>query len=555
MIKSDFLILRFIMAITISCLLLNSCMDEKYDFNKISFDFRLEPKVVAPVAYGSLTIKKFLDKYDPNDNIREELDKSLYIMYADSFGSHPAAEIISIPDQYFNSVNFNPYNDIAAELSPQTGKDLIFRKSVNQRFLFSQNLHPDSLYIKNSILKVHINSTLRQGGTLIITFPTIIGNNGLPFSEIIPVSAYPQNPDQSIEINIENVTIILDNNFAPDMTVLPVIYDLEIDDPPGGFLSDENCSLTLSFTDIEYGTIFGAAGEYEIIKNINQIRLNLFDLYYADKGDLYFFNPSFCFDITNSFGVPVKVELWDILSISVKNTISTGLVIREGNPFNIPASTTPGTSMKTHIVFDKHNTNIIEVTDIQPNLLIFNSKASLDPGIQNINNTFITDSSKINIRAHVKLPLWMKIKDMVFDDTIDFDMENIIIEDADKFVDHLKISIEAENGIPVETEFQVYLTDENYTYIDSIFNEENYSFPAAKVDREGNLLSKTSFLYEKEFSGDRINKLKNVKFAIASAKLKTPDFDENRYVKFFSFYVIDYKIKLKADMIIDSNDL
>ncbi len=555
MLKSKYLKSGFAFIVMISLLYMYSCLDDKYDFNKISTDILLKPKVNAPLAFGSISIKSILKEFDINQAIKEDSDKSLYFTYSDRIVSSRASEFFDIPDQNFNIQTINPNISNSNWISFQTQETLNFHKETKKTFIFSADERPDSIFIRSSVLRINIKSSFKAPGTLKISAPTIFTEDDIPFSADIPASNTSGNFDQSVNINLNNAKIILDNNFDPEISVLPLILDFSLNNPDVEIEPDTKCSISISLRNIQFSALFGYLGNHELMKRDNQLRLNLFDVDNIDKGKIRFFNPSLLFDISNSYGLPIYVELYDFSSYSERYSNTIPIYFTSGNPFEIHASTQPGSFAKTEIIFDKNNSNLDEAIDNEVNLLTFKSNSNTNPDNFKIHNNFVTDNSRLIIDFIIKLPLWVKATDVILKDTIDFDLEKIILDGVGKFIDYLKISIDADNGIPLESELQVYLTDENYVQIDSIFNGDNNHFQPAKTDSDGNLISKTSISHKTEFSGDKINNFKNIKFAIISVKVNTPETEQNRYIKFFSEYSIDYKIKLKADLTIDSKDL
>jgi hypothetical protein len=126
--------------------------------------------------------------------------------------------------------------------------------------------------------------------------------------------------------------------------------------------------------------------------------------------------------------------------------------------------------------------------------------------------------------------------------------------DMVKFIKYLRIILEADNGIPLETDLQVYFTDETYTVIETMFTENKILLEPAPIGPDDKVTGKTSVTRNIEFSDDKLENLKSVKYAIISALVNTAQLEQNRYVKIMSDHSIDFRLKLKADLTINSRD-
>ena len=154
----------------------------------------------------------------------------------------------------------------------------------------------------------------------------------------------------------------------------------------------------------------------------------------------------------------------------------------------------------------------------------------------------------------IKLPSWVTSIDVSLNDTANFDFEKEL-GDLIKFINYLRITLDADNGMPLKTYLQVYFAGENYKVIDSMFIEKNTFLEPAQVGEEGIVSVKSSLTHKIEFTGDKIDKLKSVKYALISAIINITFTEQNRDIKLYSNYALDYRLKLKADLTINSRNL
>ncbi|MGC9343924.1 MAG: hypothetical protein ACP5E3_14565, partial [Bacteroidales bacterium] len=292
--------------ITTSFILMSSCLDPKWDFERVSDEVVLTPGIAAPLFYGNLELGDMVDLIDITNSVKRFDDSLLYISYATGLISFPANEIVPIPNQTF--LEFFIDSDIA--LAPEwIGSDVndtvSFRKNRDGVFIFENNERIDSIHVKTMDLVIDVRSTFKHTGILTITSESIL-IDGEPFQDVVQISDASGNFTYSRTIPIDGHTVILDNS-NPDTTFLPLTFDLDLINSGNPVLATESCDISMTFVDPEFHAVFGYIGDYNLISANGSVELDIFDL--DDfKGTLLFADPRFTLDITNSYGLPVEVD-------------------------------------------------------------------------------------------------------------------------------------------------------------------------------------------------------------------------------------------------------
>lgn len=533
-------------------LIITSCLDDRYDFSKISDEIEITPGLAAPIAYGSFTIADILDEVNTSGYVKEYDDNLLYIVYSDKLLSFRSSDIIDIPDQTFLEL----YLDSEFVIPPgfQVGQPIHVAKEKNGEFVFLNNERIDSIFLKNSTLRIDIRSTFRHTGTLTISSPNII-IDGVPFSEEIKISTTSGNFSETLNIPLEGSKISLDNS-NPDTTFLPLRFDLELINSGFGVSSGDKCDISMSLVNIDFYSAFGYLGDYELLYDAGGVGIQIFDSE-LEEGSIRFYDPQFHFEINNSYGIPVSVELYDVMARSeIEDGLVTPVTFSGQNSFILPVegATTVGSSALTDTVFNTANSNIADALETQPNEFFFKAKATTNPPGSGSLNNFLTDSSKIDVDFQVVLPIWIKAEGFTLSDTTDFDMEEEFGE-AVEYIERLKVTLDATNGLPLEVDLQVLFLDENYSIIDSMFIDNKMFLEPALLDLNDEVIEGKSQTHEISFSSSRLEAIKSTKYAIVKAAVSTAGASEDNYVKFFSDYKIDFKLKLMARFNINSRDL
>ena len=128
--------LRLVITGMLFLLLLNSCFDDKWDFNRISTEMEIHPGIAAPLAYGSFSVDDILSVADSAGYVGQDEDNLLFISYLEDLFSYPADEVIQIPDQQF--LEFYISSDVAISEWMLSGVNdtVSFHKAKGRGFCF-----------------------------------------------------------------------------------------------------------------------------------------------------------------------------------------------------------------------------------------------------------------------------------------------------------------------------------------------------------------------------------------------------------------------------------
>lgn len=549
-------VLRNISAILIlgSVVFLPSCLNPDWDFDRISDEIVLSPGVAAPIAFGSLELGDMINEVDITNSIEENANGLLYITYAEGLYSFPANEIIEIPNQTF--LEFFIESDIA--LAPQwTGSDVgdtvSFHKDKSGVFVFENDEKIDSINVKTMDLVIDVRSTFKHTGILTITSDNII-LDGQPFQDVVQISDASGNFTYSRTIPIDGHTIYLDNS-NPDTTFLPLDFDLDLINSGNPVMASESCDISMTFVDPEFYAIFGYIGDYSLISSSGSVTIEIFDTEDFD-GSLLFADPRFTMDVSNSYGIPVEIDINNIQSYSDINDVYTDINFNPGIvPIIIGAPDLGqiGDTVNTLLEIGRDESNIQEALETFPNEFFYSVSARTNPDGPGTSN-FITDSSNLQVGFEVNLPLWVKAEGFSLEDTIDFDFEKEIGTDAVDIIDYFRMTMDATNYIPIRVNMQLFFADQNYTILDSMFTDDDFLLPP-NVNAEDEVESPAIYSKSVEFTKADLEKIQPSKHMMIRASLNTPGNPVADYVKFYSYYTVDFKLKMKADMTINSRDL
>jgi len=530
---------------------LASCLDSNYKFDNISDEIELTPGLSIPLAYGSLKLDDILNEIDTGDFVKQFADDSLlYITYSANLLSYKASEVIDVPDQDFLQLFIGA--DIAAStlLPVPVGETVTFTKDKNGEFSFTNGEKIDSLNLKSVRMFIDVSSSFRHTGNLRIHSNNILVN-GIPFSKVIQISNASGAFTYSFNEVINNVKVILDNT-DPDTTFLPLKFDLSLVNSGALVQPGEKCDITMSFRENKFSSIFGYLGNYDILVDNGQLDVSIFNET-VQGGNLFFADPMLALTINNSYGIPIQIDLSGMEVVSAINNTTTPITFNGVNPFDIlaPELVDFGKSKYSEIPINKDNSNIKEAIESSPNHLNYTATAKTNANGPTAHYNFVTDSSTMDLGIEVILPLWVKAEGFSLEDTLDFDFEKEIGSDID-MIDYFRLTMDADNGIPIETKLQVYFADGAYNILDSMFRDNEILLEPAIVSGE-KVTAPSNTINRVEYTKSDLEKIRLTKYALVKASVNTPT-SGTGYFKFYSYYGIDFKLSAKADFRINSNN-
>lgn len=545
----------FVAAFFISGLFLfmNSCLDPGWDFERISDEVVLSPGIAVPLFYGSLELGDMIDQVNITNTIKRFDDGLLYISYSQDLISLPANEIIDIPNQTF--LEFFIDSDIA--LAPEwigagVGDTVEFRKNRDGVFVFDNNEKIDSIHVKTMDMVIDVRSTFKHRGILTITSESII-IDGEPFRDVIQISDVSGNFTYTRTIPVDGHTIYLDNS-RPDTSILPLTFDLDLINSGNPVQTSESCDISMTFVDPEFYAVFGYIGDYNLISTTGNLEVNIFDTDDFD-GTLLFADPRFTLDIINSYGLEAEVDLYNLQSYSRSNNVYTDISFDPGIvPFRVggPGFDNIGDTVKTLFIIDRDDSNVFEAMETFPSEFRYSVSAMANPDGPGSKN-FLTDTSDLKIGFELTLPVWIKAEGWALDDTLEFDFQEEFGEEPAEIIDYLRLTLDAANYLPMQMNMQIYFADQNYIILDSLFIDDKFILPPL-INAEDQVEEPIEYSKFVEFYKEDIERIEPSKHMIIRASVNTTDSELNKYVKFYSSYTVDFKLKMKADITVNSRD-
>ncbi|MEM9921834.1 MAG: hypothetical protein AAF990_27265, partial [Bacteroidota bacterium] len=293
----------------------------------------------------------------------------------------------------------------------------------------------------------------------------------------------------------------------------------------------------------EIANVQGNFEEQQFQVKYDSIEIELFDLW--SGGRLTFEEPKLVVTFENSFGFPAAGRIRNLRAITVDNQVINFETDSPDNTFDIayPSVAEMGSTKTTAITFDKNNSNIDDILNAQPRLLVYELDLTLNPTDQQDVIGFVASESEVVTHVNVELPVYGTASEFEIEERAEFDMG----EDTDEIIEG-EIKLIAENGIPINLGLQFYFTNQSDQIVDSLFSAQTLVLPAAEVDTDGNVIRTGDATTVIAVSPARMDLLRTYKDIITSAVISTSNTD-NRSVRVNANQVLD--IKLGARLVVD----
>jgi hypothetical protein len=256
-----------------------------------------------------------------------------------------------------------------------------------------------------------------------------------------------------------------------------------------------------------------------------------------NQGEVYLPEPKITISVVNYWNIPTRFKFSEFNYYQENNSPAipvSGSLLSQWILIDQPLS--PEIRAVTDIVLDSTNTNIDSVISALPHHLSFGADYETIPGGIYTINSSTTDS----VLVKVDVPLNMKATNLLFTDTIDFNLADKIGQDTSN-IDSLQLNLVFNNGFPIALSTQVYFLDSTYITLDSI-SDTKIEIPGGKVANGLVTESTITPVIKIPIDKERMKKIMDSKYLILSATFNTVNSNLNQTVKIYSNYTLGLKV-------------
>lgn len=501
---------------------------KRTDFSKIATG-AFSPELAVPIGSAKFSVTDVLASKDTSNLIAVDNQGALKLVYSADFDLLNISDVAKLDDQ---EVEFN-HTALEYGISPSFGFFGSTTVLVDETFDFnSQN--GEKLYsieFQNGFLVVSVATSLQHEVSFDLDFPDLtIG--GSPVSVHIELN----NPQIGMtqtgkdSVNLNNSVMDLDNG-TQGYNQFKTTGSITITGTGAPITGTESVDFSLKMSNLQPDIIYADFGQQTIDPFADTIDLKIFNNFL--NGTIEFTNPTINFRVTNSFGIPLELNINEIKTI--ENSGAQNSLISSALDLLVAGTATPGSSATSLLTLDASNTqNLGSIISPAPKKLVFELAGGLNPA--GPANNFVTSSSELYVQADIDLPLEGYATNFQLRDTIPFNLE------LPAQIEEAMLRLIINNGFPIEVGTELYIADENYNILGQIQTGSGNIVEPAPVNSAGKVVSKAKAINDIVLSQEDAENLKETAYLIIVASCQTTDGDVGKVVKFYDSYEIEVKL-------------
>lgn len=256
--------------------------------------------------------------------------------------------------------------------------------------------------------------------------------------------------------------------------------------------------------------------------------------------------------IENGMGIDGEIRVNSLVANGVNGseTLNSAQVI--GQSIKIERGIeNPYSPRNTFIGMDEDNSNMLDLIETLPTAFSYDLQILVNPN-GNIWgwNDFAFFDADLNVNLDLELPLSLIANRLILVDTLDFSLE-LEREQIEKISSGI-FNLITYNGFPLNLDFQVYLYEENFKFVDSLFAITEAQ--AGQLGPDCRVVQNTRSKLTAPVSQQDLNDFRSVRKAIVKAEVSNatqlPQCD-GQFLKIYNDYNVDLTLTLKLNFLFD----
>ena len=465
-----------------------SCKREELKINHIS-PLEINPEIGVPIAFGEYSIFSLLK--DNEDNIMANSQNDLMLEMSNNLSLIEAQDLLSLNEKEYRKekelsnlemLNLKNYNSV--KINYKEEHDFTIDGKISMEL--------NSVEFLEGELRFALESTIEHNSNIMLTIPDLQKNSRQYQKEL---RLGPKGKSQ-FQIDLKDYTLKLKKSASFKNKTFIVLFDVLIEKGSSSNLNGSLVSNLKIIKGTKFKHVYGNIKKQELTQ-INNFKIPV-DLGNMDdiKSSIELENAILKLKWENSFGMGSEIQFKSIVGKG-KGNISYCLDTKHFDAENavITASSTSGNLIKGEIVIDNKNT-FSQGKNLS--LKDFINK-DLEEIIMNVivvsNEDFplgkkehrISHSDELKIDFQLIIPLHGTIKDLVFEETFDFSL-NESMENISSF----DLVVFASNSLPVDVYSEFELLDKNGNLLFAFEENQYLLIKSAEVNPLGTFHNPTT---------------------------------------------------------------
>lgn len=494
-----------------------------------------KPVVAVPLVFGDLDVYDMLEYSQSPDNILINNNNMVELIYDGRLFSYDATNAYQIPDQIWQGSYTIPPSGIPSV-------DQLVDVDIEQSFVYALQTPGDAsndpiqlaeLVFEDGLLQLQFSSNVNMTFTGSISIPQLIDGNGNAF--ITPINMIP-GQSFGMVIDLQNYALVMDpvNTLEIFLAGTTTVNALDV-------IGGAEIAFSFEAEDLAFRSLRGYLGQIEIANDRDSIFIDIFRN--TVQGYFQLMNPTLRLHVENSIGLPCRIFFDDLQTVNL-NTGETFPMIGPGfsNPLDIAYPLAMNQTSITDVLMNNQNSNIQSLLNPAPKILYTQIHAQTNPDGNTGEMNFITNQSKFSMDVDLSLPL-NGYANLIFRDTLPIDISETATPEE---VERIELRHRFTNCFPFETRAQVYLLDENYLVLDSLFTADELVLPLAQIADNGDLIQSGQASFDVVMDGPRADLLFATKYVSIVARGITENYDQQKVIAIRSNQKISFTIGAKV---------
>lgn len=546
-----------VLAIIATTCILSACTKDNFDMDRLSGEVVYDGSYAIPLVYSDLSLLEVMGLLNDTVELRENDGGFLSLFYNAEVETKMVQDLLNLGDvSYSKTISIADFASRGTRdnsLSYNGEEKISF--TLKNEGVTTDEAEIDSLVLNSGIFEYELSSTFGQNLSVSVEFPSIT-KNGQPLMDSFTLNA--QNTTASRTVTIEGYNIDF-TTTSKHFNEIPIKYNVSLS--YGGAIPPASGALSVNVRigNFKYKSIHGYFGKNSLLLQSDTIEVKLFrekQKYHID--DFYFNDPKIKVHYWNSYGVPSRFYFQQFDTYMKKLDVVYDVATQNPdfpmsalNPYDVAHSSTPGVYAEDSIFIDRNNSNLDDIVPNRPTWFHFCAVAETNPDNPSHERNFISEDSKLKARVSVEFPLWGRVGQFYYNDTVDVDVSSIV---GNNYVERMAVLINTDNGLPVDSRIQFYVADENYNVMDSLVKDTDAGFlTAAPLDANGRVASRISTQTKIELTREQVDKMSDCKHILIRIFANTEGAYEAKTMKIYPEYGIKFNVGLEVDFDVEGN--
>ena len=455
---------------------LSACISKYQDIIPERIRVIWDPALALPLVNTSVTLDDLLSQADTSDFIGLDNDGIITFFYSESIESDYARDLYTIPNQSFSRTVTMP---------PAINLPFVVDTTITFSERFEATMTPDQGELLDSIImstgELVTSLDIRypaNEGRIELVIPAVRSANG---DTLVQVFTWVYNgTDISITETSSLDGLKLDlSNDGTDRNQFVFIANVELTYRNRSVVGGSEADIQFGLNNLGFQAVYGDLSTRSVPTASGIVPFPVFTG--IDRGTFRLTDPRMTLTLENSFGLPVLLDLSNIVAIGRDDdTVRlSGSVVDNTPVLEAPTLAQVGQSVSSTITLNQSTSNLADMVAVLPREMTFEVDGTINPDAET--NNFVLDTSRVRGSLDVEIPFSGTINNLTYETDLDFALDSV-----DLAVDSAAIVLRTVNTLPLDLDVQLYLVDADGQILDSLFTNTDLIIAAA-VDGNGDV--------------------------------------------------------------------